>query len=911
MNIDMFFSKLSTLFFLCLYSTISIGQTAEWIFNPNIQRSNPSVWNNSAGFSKSLTDQTNGDIFLLTSLRDTVTYGADEFISKASSTDILLMRLDVTGKIIWTKQIGGVKNDYSYSVSFQNDQLLLALSFVDSTQIEGQKYYNTNGNILLVDLLKSNGSVTSVDQKNINGTVRSFTTTDDDIYIAGLFTINSSLGSFDLPDPYITDPWGNQRPTSYIYLAKLAPDKSPQWIKHSVHSSCCVTPKIIKAKVNPINGDIIILASPTGAIAFDGNYVSSNKGFYYSIIICFGSNGQVKWVQKGEAADDYAFSDVIFNDLDFDNSGNIYLIGNYSGEAKLGNFRLRDENGSGNNNGFVTKINYNNGDFIWAKAILGDTQTNISSIIGKDGDFYFGGSFRGFLKFDSLEIIPPTSSLTRGYIGKIENGDSFNKLLLTETSLHSTMNVLNDHIDNHIMTIGTFYNDLSIGCVSTTGGVGIPYLSRVDLDEEIDVPNISGPKEACINDSFFVTINNFDPNNTYSIKTPNGVNIVGQVGHEIELSIDSGAPDTINLSCVAINVCDWRAFSNNLTLFKKDPPVLEGEIQSPITFCEGKEIIISVKPNDEINTYHWSVPQELSKDEKTNITSENDTLIIYANSSLEIGEIEVFGSNICGNSNMLSKEVTIISSIPNLSIEGDQLVCNDNSNNVYEVYLPKNLIGSLNYNWEVSSDLLLPNNQTQQTTNQNNIKVGVNQKFTKPDQWIKVSAQNECYTSEFAKLNLEGSELADTPLLDVTKCDKSIEVNLTKNFKWYLNGIPIENKSPVINSPDSGYYQVESTTSCDTKWSKAVAMNPINVKTLNIPNIITPNGDSHNETFVIDPSLKGSKISIYNRWGEKIYQNYNYKNEWDAENLNNGVYFYSIKNECLLNQIKGSITVMK
>jgi gliding motility-associated-like protein/uncharacterized repeat protein (TIGR01451 family) len=65
---------------------------------------------------------------------------------------------------------------------------------------------------------------------------------------------------------------------------------------------------------------------------------------------------------------------------------------------------------------------------------------------------------------------------------------------------------------------------------------------------------------------------------------------------------------------------------------------------------------------------------------------------------------------------------------------------------------------------------------------------------------------------------------------------------------------------------------------------------------LKIPNVFTPNGDGRNDTFVI-LGLEGydnAELTIFNRWGNEVYRNRNYKNNWDGSNLNEGTYYYLI-----------------
>jgi gliding motility-associated-like protein len=76
---------------------------------------------------------------------------------------------------------------------------------------------------------------------------------------------------------------------------------------------------------------------------------------------------------------------------------------------------------------------------------------------------------------------------------------------------------------------------------------------------------------------------------------------------------------------------------------------------------------------------------------------------------------------------------------------------------------------------------------------------------------------------------------------------------------------------------------------------------------LNVPNIITPNGDSKNDYFVLDASMSGSSMHIYNRWGQKVYKSDHYNNDWNGVNLESTVYFYVVPEFC----IKGWIQVMR
>lgn len=79
---------------------------------------------------------------------------------------------------------------------------------------------------------------------------------------------------------------------------------------------------------------------------------------------------------------------------------------------------------------------------------------------------------------------------------------------------------------------------------------------------------------------------------------------------------------------------------------------------------------------------------------------------------------------------------------------------------------------------------------------------------------------------------------------------------------------------------------------------------------INIPNVITPDADASNQTFVVEHLPANSQLTIYNRWGIRVYTSTNYKNDWDGENHSAGTYFYLLTLPDGTNRA-GSITVIK
>ncbi|OUJ69785.1 hypothetical protein BXP70_26095 [Hymenobacter crusticola] len=62
-----------------------------------------------------------------------------------------------------------------------------------------------------------------------------------------------------------------------------------------------------------------------------------------------------------------------------------------------------------------------------------------------------------------------------------------------------------------------------------------------------------------------------------------------------------------------------------------------------------------------------------------------------------------------------------------------------------------------------------------------------------------------------------------------------------------------------------------------------------------LPNIITPNGDRLNDTFVQQLSCQPPKLQVFSRWGKLVYETAAYQNDWDGAGLPSGIYYYYLR----------------
>src|SRR5690606_10229366 len=109
------------------------------------------------------------------------------------------------------------------------------------------------------------------------------------------------------------------------------------------------------------------------------------------------------------------------------------------------------------------------------------------------------------------------------------------------------------------------------------------------------------------------------------------------------------------------------------------------------------------------------------------------------------------------------------------------------------------------------------------------------------------------------------------------------------------NGEVVYTPSRDMVDEDTFTYRVRDVNG---RWSNTATVTVrIQANELVVPNIITPNGDGRNDRLVIGGREMYDRISItiINRWGNEVYRNDNYQDEWEGRGLNDGTYFIQIK----------------
>jgi gliding motility-associated-like protein len=137
-------------------------------------------------------------------------------------------------------------------------------------------------------------------------------------------------------------------------------------------------------------------------------------------------------------------------------------------------------------------------------------------------------------------------------------------------------------------------------------------------------------------------------------------------------------------------------------------------------------------------------------------------------------------------------------------------------------------------------------------------------------------------------------------------------------YEWYLNNVLIPSAtSATYNATQAGKYKavVNQTVGCLIKKEFLFELKE-GVNPKEIPNLISPNDDSKNDTWILPSEYANSntEVQIINNTGQIVLQTTNYQNNWPLTPIDfktvNPVYYYIITKDG--SQVKkGSITIIK
>jgi len=379
--------KFYTLFILLLCGMATFPQ----------EQVNWAWWAKSAGGSiddrgQSITTDVAGNTYITGSFTSpTITFGSTT-LTNTGSSDILIVKYDPNGNVLWAKSAGGQSDDISRSITTDaSGNIYITGYFCSSALVFGNITLVTGGRAIFIAKFDTNGNVLWAKSAGGSYDCGNSIATDisGNVYITGDFTDQITFGNITLNDSGDGD----------IFIAKYDSEGNVIWAKSAgggcIEYSDCIT---IDA-----SGNIYITGCYSSRTITFGNITLINPiGGSNIFIVKYDFEGNVLWAKNSEGTlNDYAIGIAI------DIVGNAYITGYfYSSTIVFGNTTLT--NAGGNNESpdiFIVKYDPN-GNMLWAKS-AGGGGWDFGNYIAKDitGNVYITGNFDSqVITFDSVAL---------------------------------------------------------------------------------------------------------------------------------------------------------------------------------------------------------------------------------------------------------------------------------------------------------------------------------------------------------------------------------------------------------------------------------------------------------------------------------------------------------------------------
>lgn len=351
--------------------------------------------------------------------------------------------------------------------------------------------------------------------------------------------------------------------------------------------------------------------------------------------------------------------------------------------------------------------------------------------------------------------------------------------------------------------------------------------------------------------------------------------------------------------------------------------------QQQMPVCSGTSVVLEA-PQGPNFSYEWSY---------NGLTTPVITFDAFANQSITVKIIDSQTLEEC----ISEPFIVEVFPVAEISFEQMQLTCtngdNDNGNTAMVKAFASGQGGPYIIAWDVRPIQIAPGDPS--------LAIGL-----KAHLWyfVQVFDPNGCiqtdsvFTKAYPNPVIEILADPDTAFIQkpyvnfefINKSADSVQVN-SQFWEMGDNSPRIDLPTPMHTYTEIDDYTVALTVfnqyGCDTVYFKDVKVLPIR---LNIPNIITPNGDNINDVLVITEGsaeetddnpmksisadgairplgdyYKKTSLVIFNRHGLKVYESGNYNNDWGGEGLSDGVYFYVLQGEGFKsNEVyRGSVTI--
>jgi len=325
-----------------------------------------------------------GNLYVTGFFGDSMSLGDFNLTSQGSS-DIFIAKANSTGEWLWVKRAGGTGSDRGYHISLiPNSEIIVygrfsgTVSFGDTQLSEGD---------LFVSKIDSEGVWQWAIEADSGSAVPGGLAVDQDsnIYISGSFLYDATFG----PYSFVND--GNYDG----FVAKISPEGD--WL-FANHIGGDYNQKPEHISIDNENNLIVY-----GTFSDEAKFATTNlstEGNTDVFVAKMNDSGAWIWINTagGEWTED---SDA----LDVDDEGNIFIAGEFRGEAMFGNQTLQSPEHM-EYEAFISKLS-DDGDWLWSFRVekAPDTRLLIRDItLNLNGNLLVAGNFEEYLDLTTVNL---------------------------------------------------------------------------------------------------------------------------------------------------------------------------------------------------------------------------------------------------------------------------------------------------------------------------------------------------------------------------------------------------------------------------------------------------------------------------------------------------------------------------
>jgi Beta-propeller repeat len=348
-------------------------------------------------YGKNIAFDNLGNLYVLGTFSLSINISGTLLNSTGFISDIFIAKYNTLGQLLWAVKGGGSNDDFAESIAIDNAGKIIVTGIFYNSTTFGFDTFSSSGSADIF-VVKYNSDGTVVWGKGFGGT-------DDDrvnyisvdnsnnIYFTGFFWGTMNFQSVTS----ITSSGNND-----IFYAKLDANGNVAWAKRFGGTLYDYANSLIA----DASGNVYLTGSYVGSVA-QGTITLTGAGSNSHFFIAkAGSDGNLLWAKKGDGAVSFATG----RDVLFDNSGNITVMGDFTGSTTFDSFVL---SGSGSGGSEVFFAKYNNSGVIQSLSKFGSNNTAFPKSMTKDesGNFFITGFYSGTFQVGSRSFVSASSNI--------------------------------------------------------------------------------------------------------------------------------------------------------------------------------------------------------------------------------------------------------------------------------------------------------------------------------------------------------------------------------------------------------------------------------------------------------------------------------------------------------------------